>query len=206
MAQLPDSEVNNNTNSLMDEIKVNPESKQTVIDENDFCDNDSLQNHADSHDYNDNNRHAIIQNRDTAPEPPSSLTMALLQHHDNENPPQSMLAGTNTSNPITNLGLSNIMNTNNNVPDMLIQPLIEMGFTRAPAIYALQQSENIMGSMSVDYAVSWLFEHPDFIPPDTTNITNTIGNMLGNDFLGGLIPNANNKNIDPPNNSPNHNS
>ncbi len=52
------------------------------------------------------------------PEPPSGLTMALLQHHDNANPPQSMLAGTNNT-------------TNNNVPEPLIQPLIEMGFTRS---------------------------------------------------------------------------
>ncbi len=57
-----------------------------------------------------------------------------------------------------------------------------------------------MGSMSVDCAVSWLFEHPNFIPPDTTNITNTIG-----DFLGGIVG-TNNKNIQPPNNSPNHKS
>eukprot|EP01084_Bolivina_argentea_P133351 235320_1 len=81
MAQLPDSELKtNNESSLMDEIKVNQEieSKQPPLD-NDFCDNESLQNHADDHDYNDSNNihHTVIQNRDSAPEPPSSLTMAL---------------------------------------------------------------------------------------------------------------------------------
>ncbi len=37
--------------------------------------------------------------------------------------------------------------------------------------------------MSIEYAISWLFEHPNFI-------TNTIGNMLGKDFLN----DANNNN------------
>ncbi len=65
MAQLPDSELNSTNKSIMDEIKVNTECNQPTIDDNDVCDNDSLPNHADSHDY-DNIHHTIIQNRDGA--------------------------------------------------------------------------------------------------------------------------------------------
>merc|ERR1719251_686164 len=110
----------------------------------------------------------MIQQRDNAPPPPSSLTMASLQHFDDEHPPQSMLAGTTGDNR-RDLGLADMIGfgaQNNNVPDMLIEPLIEMGFTRKKAVYALQESENKTGGFNVEYAIQWLFDHPMFEPPN----------------------------------------
>lgn len=146
MAQLPDP----NNNTIMDDVKVNTntcyETKQSMDVDNDLNDNDSLTNHVDINDYSDglDMQHAIISNRDNAPPPPSHLTMASLQHFDDENPPRSQLknlveqnSGGDSSQPIPDLGLD-IMGTfgaNNNVPDMLIDPLIEMGFTRYVGIY-----------------------------------------------------------------------
>eukprot|EP01083_Nonionella_stella_P031171 85337_1 len=208
MAQLPDVEDTNN-NSLMDDAKVNTTSPY----EQPFDDNDSLKNHVDSNEIGmDDIHHSIIQNRDNAPPPPSSLTMASLQHFNDENPPQNMLVSTNlieersggnSSQPIPDLGLGEMLGSfahnTHNVPAMLIDPLIEMGFNRKKAIYALQQSERMINTMSVEYALQWLFENPTFEVPNTGNITATINHMLG-----ATKSNNNENNTDPlpPNNSP----
>eukprot|EP00484_Ammonia_sp_Unknown_P021149 CAMPEP_0197037942 /NCGR_PEP_ID=MMETSP1384-20130603/15020_1 /TAXON_ID=29189 /ORGANISM="Ammonia sp." /LENGTH=552 /DNA_ID=CAMNT_0042468325 /DNA_START=94 /DNA_END=1752 /DNA_ORIENTATION=- len=226
MAQLPDEE--NTNQSLMDDIKVAnnynmmdelPESKHH--DElDDFNDNDSLKNNADITDFEDVH-HVMIQERDNAapsPPPTSTLTARSLQNFDTQNPPQSMLVEStklveNTSSQPGNFDITNIMNDfagaggANNIPDFMIDPLVDMGFSREKALYALRVTSTDFPS--VELACQWLFDHPDFEPQDTSNIAATISNMLGSNFEPPLHANSPNKqnghNPLPPNNSPDHN-
>ena len=158
MTQLPETndslmdeiKVNTNSNSIYDPLSSKHESKQSM---DDFDDNDSLKNHVDAQDYpiDSDLHHTIISNRDNAPPPLSSLTLASLQHVNDETPPQYMLSavdsgggrtGTGTSSqPQHDLNLGDIMQLNT-VPDLLITPLIEMGFSRC-ALSILSTSARI---------------------------------------------------------------
>merc|ERR1712154_390939 len=112
---------------IMDDLKTNStnnnnptsnqnEYKQSIDDPSSFNDNDSLQNHVDSHDYpidNDLHHHTIISNRDNAPPPPSGLTLASLQHFNNENPPQNMLSAVDNQSGDTSSHLKHDLNFGN---------------------------------------------------------------------------------------------
>ena len=143
MAQLPDD--NKNNDSIMDSY-AQQESKQ--FDNEDFDDNDSLQNHIDPNELEtmDMGHHAIIQDRENAPSPTSNalLTVSTLHDFNEANPPQSILQetqlmsqtsdGANCPNPQANLGFGvpDIMDGlgSSQVPPVMIDNLVEMGFTR----------------------------------------------------------------------------
>ncbi len=61
----------------------------------------------------------------------------LIQQQQNQNQ-QNNTENSNSNNPLNQVGLSNIINSNN-LPDMLIQPLIEMGFDRYIYIVSLHK-------------------------------------------------------------------
>lgn len=139
MAQLPDDNKINN-DSLMDDIKV-------IQNDETFNDTDSLKNHVDEMEFDqqqmeDIQHHSQIQDRDNAPEPPNTLTLQSLQQFNDDNPQTSMLAHSQISGVAnsshTGPGIEGINDLlggfggggGQAIPDLLIDPLVDMGFSR----------------------------------------------------------------------------
>jgi len=165
----------------MDEVKVSDNIDQS------FNDNDSLKNHfgdaEDGPEYITPN--TSIDQRDSAPGPPalSQLTLSNMQAFNNQNPPQQTM--------MNNFIGSGLGVPTTDVPEELIGNLIDMGFDRRKAIYALQQSHQNLQMFDTAFAVQWLFDNPAFVPPEPANmdhINDTISTMLGTevryDFMG----------------------
>lgn len=159
MAQLPEENKHNESimDNINNYETQNDESK---MHEDDFPDNDSNQAAMDINDVidqqmamNDAIQHnTIIQNRENGPPPPhppqqGTLTLDSLNQLNAMNPPQSKSSythhglmtaqtsdGANSSNPSPHLGFgANIMDSfagSQTIPEIFVQNLIEMGFTR----------------------------------------------------------------------------